>query len=278
MGWVPFWQRLRALFSWFVLTLAAITTILLQLVSNLANDYGDTIHGADNEFREGPERAVQLGLISRKAMKQAVILLTILALISGFILVFNTVSDARSIYILLGIGLLSAVAAITYTMGKKPYGYAGLGDLSVFLFFGWVGVLGTYFLHTGNLDPWIILPATSCSLLSVAVLNVNNIRDIESDKIAGKKSIPVRIGPARAKQYHRILIYGALLSAVIYTIFNFEHIWQYLFLLMIPVFYAHIRAIFRVQLSSAYNLQLKQLVLASLLFVVLFGIGQLIPS
>jgi 1,4-dihydroxy-2-naphthoate octaprenyltransferase len=264
-------------FSWFVFLFSTLTTILLQLLSNLANDYGDAIHGADSDSREGPSRAVQSGNISTGAMKRAIVLFAVLALASGAILVFRSVHDTRSLYVLLGIGIMSVIAAITYTMGKRPYGYSGLGDISVFLFFGWVGVLGTYFLHTTTIDPWILLPASACSLLSVAVLNVNNIRDIESDKLAGKKSIPVRIGAKRAKQYHRVLIFGAIMCAIIYTAIDYRTPWQWLFLLMTPFFFRHTRAIFRADVADAYNPRLKQLVLAMLMFVVLFGIGQLLP-
>src|ERR671912_77318 len=197
-------------FRWDIFLLCILTTIFLQILSNLANDYGDSIHGADSLDRKGPSRAVQSGAISAHQMKVAVILFVILCLASGIsLLVVSFGWNWKAMLFFFGLGLLSILAAIAYTVGKKPYGYAGLGDLSVLIFFGLVGVMGSYYLFTNTISVFEIFPALSCGLFSIAVLNINNIRDIESDREAGKFSIPVRIGKDKAVIYHWILLLTA---------------------------------------------------------------------
>ena len=178
--------------------LCALTTILLQLLSNLANDYGDSIHGADSAERAGPSRAVQSGAITKSAMKKAIIICGLLAFLSGIGLIYMAFDFTLNFWIFLGFGLVAIAAATTYTVGCKPYGYAGLGDLSVLIFFGFIAVLGSAFLYEKVVYWEYILPALSVGLFSVGVLNVNNIRDMESDLLAGKQSIPVRLGRKKA--------------------------------------------------------------------------------
>jgi len=161
-------------------------------------------------------------------------------------------------------------------MGKKPYGYAGFGDISVLLFFGLVGVVGTFYLHTQQLEVSVLLPAISCGLFATSVLNVNNIRDIESDRAAGKKSIPVRLGRKRAVNYHYLLITGGLSAAIIYNIINLESVWQWMFLITIPMFWRNLKAVSTKLKASELDPYLKQLALTSLLFALVFGLGQII--
>ncbi|MEZ4903077.1 MAG: 1,4-dihydroxy-2-naphthoate octaprenyltransferase [Spirosomataceae bacterium] len=189
----------RGTFSWTIAILAILTTTFLQILSNFANDYGDTVNGKDTEARQGPMRTVQKGEITVEAMRKAIIIFSVLAFVSGVWLLYEALKEAtwQAFMVFLGIGILAIIAAITYTAGKRPYGYEGLGDLSVLIFFGWVGVLGSYYLHTQALDWALLLPASSCGLFAVGVLNINNIRDIVSDKLTGKRSIPVRIGRKR---------------------------------------------------------------------------------
>lgn len=263
-----------------VLLLAVLTAVLLQILSNLANDYGDSIHGADGVQRGGPPRAVQSGQISPATMRRAMGLFALLSVLSGLALLWAAFGGTSSllfvIFILLGAAAIGA--AITYTAGKRPYGYAGLGDLAVLLFFGWAGTIGTYFLHTLAFDPAIILPATSCGLLAVAVLNVNNIRDIESDKVAGKRSIPVRIGRVRAVYYHWLLLALAMLMALAYVLLNFASGWQFLFVLVTPLLVRNGTAVAHSQPSAPMQLNpwLKQMSLTTLTFVVLFSLGHLL--
>ncbi len=257
-----------------VLIFSALTTILLQILSNLANDYGDTIHGADSDNRVGPLRAVQSGAISEGAMKKAMLIMVMLSLASGVYLLYISLGfNLRSFIFFFGLGVISIIAAIAYTAGRKPYGYVGLGDLSVLIFFGLVGVLGTYYLHAGSVELLYILPALSCGLFSMAVLNLNNIRDIESDKLAGKKSIPVRIGKKNAVVYHWGLLISGVLAAVIFTILTNHSLLQYLFLITIPLLLRNALAVSRNEDASKLDPYLKQMALTTLLFVLSFGIG-----
>ncbi len=260
-------------FRWEVFSLCVSTTIFLQVLSNLANDYGDTIHGADSGEREGPSRLVQSGRITLQAMRNGMLLIGILAFISGLALILTALSTWQDVFFFLGLGVLAIIAAITYTAGKKPYGYAGLGDISVFIFFGIVAVLGTYYLHAGSLSARLVLPAVSCGLLAVGVLNVNNIRDIESDRKAGKKSIPVRLGREKALIYHYFLLVTSLLSSLVYVIFSFEHYWQFAFLLIAPLLWRNAEAVRLKTQAQELDPYLKQLALSTLLFVLLFGVS-----
>lgn len=251
------------------------TTLFLQILSNLANDYGDAGSGVDGDQRTGPKRTVSSGLITKEAMKKALILFSITSLVSGCYLIYLAFGDNWSqslIFLLIGLGAIAA--AIKYTVGKNPYGYAGFGDLFVLIFFGLVGVGGNYFLYANSINWLIILPSLSCGFLAVGVLNVNNIRDIESDRSSGKFSIPVRIGRKRAVFYHWLLLVLALLSSLIFAVLIDSSLQGYLFLLVIPFLYFNGRAVKVKQTSEGLDPYLKQLALTTLLFVVLFGLGQ----
>jgi 1,4-dihydroxy-2-naphthoate octaprenyltransferase len=263
-------------FRWSIFLLCVLTTIFLQILSNLANDYGDSIHGADSKERKGPQRAVQSGAISAAQMRTAVIIFVILCLISGVsLLLLSFGVNWNAILFFLGLGILSILAAIAYTVGKKPYGYIGLGDFSVLIFFGLVGVMGSYYLFTQQISTYQVLPALSCGLFSIAVLNINNIRDIESDRLAGKFSIPVRIGRNNAIIYHWFLLVGGLASALLYCALTYSSPWQFLFVISIPLF---IRIGMAVATRPSVELDpyLKQMALTTLVFVMLFGIGQIL--
>lgn len=265
-------------FNGLIFFFCCLTTVFLQVLSNLANDYGDSVNGADHAARKGPQRAVQSGAITAAQMKRAVVLFVILCLGSGISLLlisFGWNTNALLFFFLLG--LLSIAAAIAYTVGKRPYGYAGLGDISVLIFFGLVGVMGSLYLFTKEISWPDILPSLSCGLFSIAVLNINNIRDIDSDKQAGKFSIPVRIGKAKAAIYHWILLMGGLLASIVYVLLHYQSAWQFLFLLTMPLF---LRIGLAVSKKSSVELDpyLKQMALATLLFVILFGVGFLIAG
>jgi len=265
-------------FSLPVFLLCAFTTIFLQVLSNLANDYGDSVHGADSQERQGPKRAVQAGLISARQMRAAMILFALLSLFTGVWLLYEALKDAsvQAIGLFFGLGLCAIAAAVTYTAGKRPYGYAGLGDVSVLLFFGLLGVLGTYYLHTKSISPVLVLPALSCGFFATAVLNVNNIRDIESDRKAGKKSIPVRLGREAAVRYHWFLLGAGLLGAVAYVALTYASPWQLLFLVTLPLLARNALAVKRKRTAPELDPFLKQMALTTLLFVLTFGLGQLL--
>jgi 1,4-dihydroxy-2-naphthoate octaprenyltransferase len=263
-------------FNGLIFFLCCTTTIFLQVLSNLANDYGDTVNGADHAQRQGPQRAVQSGAISPGQMKNAIFILIVLSLISGIELLYSAFGfELKSFLFFLGLGLLSIIAAIAYTVGKKPYGYIGLGDLSVLIFFGLVGVMGSLYLFTKEFYPLQILPALSCGFFSIAVLNINNIRDIESDRLAGKFSIPVRIGRERAIQYHWVLLLSGFLCALIFVILNYRSPVQFLFLLSTPLLIVNGKSVAKLP-SEKLDPFLKQMALSTLLFVLLFGIGNLV--
>jgi len=260
-------------FRWDIFGLCVITTIFLQILSNLANDYGDSIHGADSADRKGPSRAVQSGIISATQMRTAVIVFVVLCLVSGISLLFVSFGlEWRGIVFFLGLGVLSIVAAIAYTVGRKPYGYMGLGDISVLIFFGLVGVMGSSYLFTKTLQAYQVLPALSCGLFAIGVLNINNIRDIESDRKAGKFSIPVRIGRERAIVYHWCLIGTGWLTAIVYTLLTYHSPWQFLFVLSAPLFLKNGLAVSK-KPSHELDPFLKQMALSTLAFVFLFGAG-----
>ncbi len=280
-------------FSWIIFFLAVLTTTFLQILSNFANDFGDTVSGVDSSERTVATRAVQTGAITREAMRNAMIVTSILSFISGSALIYEGLkdTDTQTILSFFGIGILAIIAAITYTVGKRPYGYAGFGDISVLIFFGWVGVLGTYFLHTHRLNILYILPATTCGLFAVGVLNINNIRDIESDKKTGKISIPVRLGRNNAVIYHWSLLVIGLILSIIFTYLTtqtnyllehqsstnslFYSILNWLFLITIPLLWKIGNGVSKAENSAQTDPFLKVMALTTLLFVITFGIGQI---
>jgi len=261
-------------FRWDILVWASLTTIFLQVFSNLANDYGDTQHGADSELRQGPTRAVQSGAISMPKMKIAIVILGVLSFLSGLMLLHISIGlGSMTFYIFLGFGLVSIAAAYSYTAGKNPYGYAGLGDISVLLFFGLLAVLGTYFLYTLKFNWLNVLPALSMGLFATAVLNINNIRDIESDKAAGKKSIPVRIGRKKAVYYHlTLLITGYGTSIIFISLLPFNYSRLLILIASVPLF-INAKAVIYKKEPKELDPYLKQLAISSLLFMVLFGLA-----
>ena len=263
-------------FSLLIFIFCCLTTIFLQVLSNLANDYGDSVNGADHGGRQGPQRAVQSGAITRRQMRIAVIIFSILSLISGILLLwFSFDTNWNGILLFFGLGIVSILAAIGYTIGKRPYGYIGLGDISVLIFFGLVGVMGSYYLFTQEISWKEFFPALSCGLFSIAVLNINNIRDIESDRAAGKYSIPVRIGKERAVKYHWMLLIAGTVSAIIYSIVAFRSSQQFLFLFSVPLLIKNGVSV-ATKPSDELDPLLKQMALSTLLFVVLFGVGLLL--
>ena len=261
-----------------VVALAALTTILLQVLSNLANDYGDSQNGADSVHREGPQRAVQSGAITPSQMKRGMWICGLLALGSGLALLWVALGAAGLGLFLafLALGLAAIWAAVNYTAGSNPYGYAGFGDISVFLFFGIVGVCGTYFLQTRTLPLAVLLPAAALGCFATAVLNVNNIRDIKSDVLAGKITIPVRLGPIHARRYHWLLLILGIGCATVFVALTYHSPWQWLFALATPLFAFNAIQIWQRQESMQIDPLLKQMALSTLVFTLLFGVGQVL--
>ncbi len=269
----------HGLFNWQTASLTIVTAALLQILSNLANDYGDTIHGADHGMRSGPSRAVQSGRISAEQMRAAIMAVAASAAICGLALLWFALGAEGALLILAFVllGALAIWAAIAYTAGGLPYGYAGLGDLAVLIFFGWVGVAGSYFLQTQTVRLDILLPATSCGLFAVGVLNVNNIRDIGSVRLAGKRSVPVRLGLRWARRYHWALLLGGSLATLLYVALDYRSPWQLLFLASLPLFIRNGRAVSS-KAPADLDPYLGQLSISSLVFAILFGIGHLVAG
>lgn len=261
-------------FRWDVSLLAALTTLFLQILSNLANDYGDAQKGTDNQQRIGPKRTVQSGKISVAAMRSAIIIFSCLSLISGIVLISLGTQgmDLRVGILFLVLGISAIAAAILYTIGKKAYGYSGLGDLFVFLFFGLLAVLGTFFLNTQFLRWDIWLPAASMGFLSTGVLNLNNLRDIENDLASGKITIAVHLGVRKAKYYHFLLIAFALISALVFNLMNLRNWLSLLWLIpIIPIFIVDLIKIAKIEDLKLLDPFLKKLALKTLLFVLIYG-------
>lgn len=254
------------------------TALLLQVLSNLANDYGDAVSGADNDDRVGPTRAMQTGVITKAGMKRAIIFTVVLTMLSGVSLLFIALGNDLSSWLLfLALGFFALVAAITYTMGKLPYGYRALGDFAVFIFFGLLGVIGSYYLYAQTFHYTLILPACSIGMLSAAVLNINNMRDVFSDKAANKITLVVLWGRQKAFIYHLFLLMGGLLLACFYLLTLKEiAIWQYLFLLtLIPFSKSCLRLYAAINDDSRdgviFNEELKNTAVSSFVFAVLFA-------
>lgn len=255
-----------------ITVLALLTATLLQILSNLANDYGDAVKGTDKD-RVGPRRAVQSGLITPQAMKRAMLLVLLLTLLSGGVLILLACQKPEDILGFLVMGVLAIVAAITYTVGNKPYGYMGLGDISVLIFFGLLGVGGTYYLQTGHFEAMVLLPALGCGLLATAVLNLNNLRDIDTDRECGKNTLAVRIGPLWGRRYHLLLLGGALLSLALYAALAVHTAVIWLFLLASPLLLRHGVAVWKEPNGAALRPLLEQVVKGALLTNVLFAAG-----
>ncbi len=261
-----------------ILLMALLTTLLLQILSNLANDYGDNQNGADNAERIGPKRAVQSGQIKPEVMKNAIIIFSILSLLSGLGLLYVAFGEFNTSYLLFVIiGLACIAAAIKYTAGQNPYGYAGLGDISVFLFFGLIGVAGVYFLYAKELSFSILLPAAASGVYAVAVLNLNNMRDIENDKASGKFTIPVRIGFHKALFYHRFLLLTGPILLSIFSYLNYNLPIQFIFLIISPLLIKQLNTLNRIKNLRDIDPLLKMQALTTLLMVLLFGLGLLLP-
>ena len=261
-------------FNLTVFGLALITTLFLQILSNLANDYGDFVKGTDNEARIGPDRTMQSGLITKPEMVKIMWVIALFCSVFGVWLIYEgTIGlDLKKAGLFAILGLSAMGAAVKYTMGKNPYGYAGLGDIFVFLFFGFLGVLGSYFLHTHTLNWDLLLPASSIGLFTTAVLNINNMRDCEADKKSGKNTLVVKIGIEKAKDYHRALIFGGILLAITF-VFPSPNYFHYIFAITIPIFVGFVQSIQKRNDFENFDPFLKKQAITTFIFSILFVIG-----
>jgi len=267
----------QGFFSSLICVLALFTTIGFQVLSNFANDYGDGIKGTDDN-RTGEKRLVASGAITPKQMKSAMIIITIITIIVALLLIYVSFGKEDFAYSILffGIGIASIAAAIKYTVGKSAYGYNGFGDVFVFVFFGLISVVGSYFLFTKEINFIIFLPAFSIGLLSTAVLNLNNMRDRENDKKAGKNTLVVKIGAEFAKQYHYYLIIASFLFALLYTVIKYQNPFQVLFIIAYLPLIKHLLFVVKNTNEAELDGELKKVALSTFLFGILFGLGQVL--
>ena len=278
-----FYAMSQSLFNWDIVIFALTTTLGLQVLSNFANDYGDGVKGTDNQDRVGPIRAIQSGAISPEAMKKAIALTAFLTLVSAVLLIYSAFKDHNVFYSLgyLALGILAIASAIRYTVGKNPYGYRGFGDLFVFLFFGWVSTLGVYFMFAKTFAEGylLFLPATAIGFLSVAVLNLNNMRDVLSDSQSGKNTLVVQMGSSKAKMYHYFLVISAMLLVLIFAIlndfttdgqFNFD---QYFFVIVFVPLVLHLKRVYQNQDARTLDPELKVVALSTFFLAILLSLG-----
>jgi len=264
--------------NWKIVLLALLTTVGFQILSNFANDYGDGVKGTDNENRIGPKRTLQSGAITKKQLKRTILITAFLTLLIALALIFEAFGTEKPLYTLIFflLGMASIIAAIKYTIGNKAYGYSGLGDLFVFIFFGLLSVVGSYFLFTKQLNWTIFLPGFSVGLLSVGVLHLNNMRDSESDSKSNKITMAVKLGIIKSKKYYYYLIGFSFLFALFFVNYHFRSPWQFIFAIAyIPIIKQLIR-ILKNNNPSDLDPELKLLALSTFLFALLFGLGQIL--
>jgi 1,4-dihydroxy-2-naphthoate octaprenyltransferase len=280
-----FYAMSQGIFNWKIVILALSTTLGLQILSNFANDYGDGVKGTDNEERIGPKRAIQSGLITPGEMRYAIFITAFLTLVSAMLLIYVSFKGKYFLYsiIFFVLGILAIASAIRYTVGKNPYGYRGLGDVFVFTFFGLVSTFGVYFMFAKQIDWLLFLPATAIGLLSVGVLNLNNMRDEESDRKSGKNTIVVKNGGAWAKKYHYLLIITAMVLMLAFALifdfsyrdpnpgrFNFD---LYFFLIAYFPIIAHLKRVAKNKEHKLLDPELKKLALSTFLLSVLLSLS-----
>ncbi len=261
-----------------IFILCLLTTLFLQVLSNYANDYGDAIKGTDNEHRVGPKRAIQSGEISATAMKKAIIITSILSVVSSILVIYFSFGTEKFLqaFIYLFLGIVSVVAAIKYTVGQNAYGYQGLGDVFVFLFFGLLSTVGSYYLYTHELNGKIFLPAIAIGLLSTAVLNMNNMRDIENDARMQKNTLVVKMGFHRAKVYHFLLITIAIIALNTYAIIeNFKGIYYFYIIGFIPLL-KNLKKVQNTTIPKELDSELKRLALSTFFISILISIAVII--
>ncbi|WNW02020.1 1,4-dihydroxy-2-naphthoate octaprenyltransferase [Tenacibaculum sp. HL-MS23] len=263
--------------NYLIFILAILTTIGFQVLSNFANDYGDGVKGTDDN-REGEARMVSSGAITPKQMKMAMIVTGAITLVIALLLIYVSFGKDNFLYSLIFflLGATSIVAAIKYTVGKSAYGYSGFGDVFVFVFFGLLAVVGTYFLYTKQLNLVVFLPAITVGLLSTAVLNLNNMRDRVNDAKVNKNTLVVKVGAKSAKNYHYSLLILSFITAILYVVINYQSTWQFLFLIAYIPIVKHVIFVYKNKEEVLLDGELKKVALSTFLFAILFGLGNIL--
>lgn len=262
-------------FNWNTFGLLLLTTIGLQVLSNFANDYGDGIKGTDNDDRVGPKRAIQKGVITPFAMKNAIVITAVLTFISAISLIYNAFQFKYFYYsvLFLTLGIMAIASAIRYTVGNNAYGYRGYGDVFVFVFFGLVSTFGSYFMFAKELSFLLLLPSVAIGFLSVGVLNLNNMRDEESDRKAGKNTVVVQKGGAWAKQYHYFLVISAMVLVVAFAFLNNFNFDQYIFVAAYFPLAGHLIRVRKNRNPKLLDPELKKLALSTFFLSILLALS-----
>ncbi|WJJ95577.1 1,4-dihydroxy-2-naphthoate octaprenyltransferase [Algibacter luteus] len=266
-------------FEWDIFVLAVITTLSFQILSNLANDYGDGIKGTDNEDRIGPERAIQSGQISPEELMNAIKINIMVSIILAFLLIFSAFGVKHFLLTVLFflLGFLSISAAISYTVGDKAYGYRGLGDLFVFIFFGLLSVIGSYVLFAKEFHHVTFLPAITIGLLSTAVLNLNNMRDRLSDEKSNKITLAVKLGENKIRIYHNVLVLGAIIVSLLFGILYYTSPYNLIYFVAYIPLLLHLKRVNGNIDPKLFDPELKKLALTTVLLSILMGLGHLLP-
>ncbi len=269
-----FYAMSQGMFNWNIVIFALLTTLGLQILSNFANDYGDGVKGTDNDDRVGPKRAIQSGVITPAEMKRAMVITSLITLLFAVLLIYFAFKEKYLIFslVFLVLGILAIASAIRYTVGKGAYGYRGYGDVFVFVFFGMVSTFGVYFMFSKSLDLLLLLPATSIGFLSVGVLNLNNMRDEESDRKAGKNTIVVKNGGVWAKKYHFFLVISAMVLVLVFAFLNDFHFDQYFFVVAYFPMISHLMTVYKNKTPRLLDPELKKLAISTFLLAVLLAL------
>ena len=256
---------------------ALLVTISLQVLSNLANDYGDGVKGTDNEDRIGPERAIQSGEITPFEMFNAIKINILIIILFTFLLIYSAFSTLNFLYSFLYfvLAIVCIYSAVRYTIGTTAYGYRALGDIMVFIFFGIISVMATYFLFSRQLDHILIFPACILGLLSAGVLNLNNMRDIETDKVSNKITVAVKLGVKKAKVYHIVLIITAIVLSILFAVLYYRSFSNFIFMIVFIPLIKHIITINKIEDPKLFDPQLKVLAISTFVFALLLGIGHI---
>lgn len=255
-------------FDWRIFLLTLLTALSLQVVCNIADDFGDGVRGADSHR---PEKKLTAGKVSLGEIKNYIYVFVVISIALGIALLALSVDSLQEWLLFMGLGALSLLAAVFYTIGRYAYGYFGLGDVAVFIFFGLVGVGGSYLLQSDAWHMSVLFPAVGAGLLSTAVLNVNNMRDITTDKAVGKNTLAVILGLERSKFFQLFLIIAGLLA---YVLFAFLYCpLSLLCLIALPLIFRHIKNVFKAHREAEIGKELKPMVLVNSVVNLLFVIG-----
>ncbi len=270
------WHGNPAAWRLSVFLLSLLTALALQIVSNIANDYGDGLRGTDRcRAPEAPPRLTATRKIAYRQIRRILAAAVLAALLLGSTLLAVSLRQPHEWLAFLLLGALSVLAALGYTLGRYAYGYYGLGEISVFLFFGLLGVQGSGYLQQSACPSAGWLPAAGCGLLAAAVLHINNMRDLESDRQSGKHTPATRLGFARSQTLHSLLLAAALACYAAYPVRSPAGL---LWLLALPLAAAHLRRLYASSTPAAAGRELPSIVRLAFFANLLFGAGLLLDS